>query len=193
MPFWTNAAPGTQDPKRNYRWIMLNGSIPQWVCKKVSKPSYEVSEAEHKYINHTFYYPGRIKWKEIKLTLTDGLQPDAVATMMAILQSSGYHPPSNPDDTSTISKSRAVNSLGDVEIHQIDENGRWIERWKLVNAWVKDAAFGELDYENDELISIEITLRYDFAVMETRNPSAPISDGVSPPHVGTHFPSNWRI
>ena len=58
MGFW--AAPSTE-PKRKYRWICnfggTIGAVEQYLLKKVNKPSFEISETEHKYINHTFWYP----------------------------------------------------------------------------------------------------------------------------------------
>ena len=55
--FWTDK---NTEPKRVYRWIMNIGGIPQWIVKTSGKPKFEVSETEHKYINHTFYYPGKV-------------------------------------------------------------------------------------------------------------------------------------
>ena len=47
MAFWSDAAEGMKDPKRQYRWILVNDHIPSWTLKKVAKPSYTVSETSH--------------------------------------------------------------------------------------------------------------------------------------------------
>ena len=39
-----------------------------------------------------------------------------------------------------------------------------IEQWELKNAWVKSVKYGELSYESDDMVNIDMTLRYDFAV-----------------------------
>ena len=66
-----------------------------------------------------------------------------------------------------MSKSKATNALGRVQIEQIDADGNMIERWVLWNAWIKDVKFGDLDYDGDDLTDIEIELRYDWAYLET--------------------------
>jgi len=38
-----------------------------------------------------------------------------------------------------------------------------LETWALWNAWVKSAKYGDLDYSNDELRTVELTIRYDWA------------------------------
>lgn len=159
--FWTDV---NTEPKRKYRWIMLIGGIPQWIIKTTNKPSFNVTETPHQYINHTFYYPGRVEWQEITVTLVDPVTPDASKTLENIIRASGYNFPTDPNDVTTISKASAVGALGNVAIIQVGpEGGEEIERWELVNPWVKGVNFGDLDYSADEMVDIELTLRYDFA------------------------------
>ena len=170
--FWSDP---TLEPKRNFRWIMLMGGIPQWIIKKTDKPSYQIGEAEHQYINHTFYYPGRVTWQPVSLTLVDPVNPDAAKTIENIVRAAGYSFPRDPDDVSTISKAGAVGALGKVTIQQLGpEEGQIVEQWSLVNAWVQNVNFGSLDYESDDLTEIELTLRYDFARLEIPGDEAAI-------------------
>ena len=164
--FWSEAA---TEPKRAYRWLLMIGGIPQWMVKKVGKPSFTVSESEHVYLNHKFWYPGRVEWNTVSLTLADPVTPDAAETMMAILDAAGYKFPNSPAvaTESTISKAKAVAALGQVTIQQIDSEGTEQERWTLKNAWVKDVKFGELDYTSDDMVDVEIELRYDWAVLNS--------------------------
>ena len=110
MAFWSDAT--QKDPKRKYRWIMRIASVPVYVLKRADKPSFSVTESEHKYLNHTYYYPGRVEWQPITLTLADPVDPDMAATMVNILKDSGYSPAQNENDTTTVSKQRAVAALG---------------------------------------------------------------------------------
>ena len=54
MAFWSDAT--GQDPKRQYRWIMIINDIPAYTLKKANKPSFTVTESVHKYLNHLYYY-----------------------------------------------------------------------------------------------------------------------------------------
>jgi len=158
--FWSSPK---VEPKRANKWVLYINEIPTWIVKKVGKPGYAVTEATHKYLNHTFYYPGRVEWQEIALTLVDPVDPDASEQMIKKLRTSGYIFPTNSEQTQTISKVKAVEVLGSPRIVQIDPDGQIVEEWTLYNAWVKSVKFGELDYEQDNLTNIEITLRYDWA------------------------------
>ena len=183
--FW--ATPHT-DPKRAYRWLLhLNGAkdvkLPDWVITKVSQPGFEVSEKEHQYINHKFYYPGRVTWSDVKFTLVDPISPDATEQLQNVLTRSGYVYPNQSnhlDATNTISKARAINVTPQITIQLIGANpiGQGGERgqsapkigsWTMHNAWVKGVTFSELSYESEDLLNAEVTLRYDWAVYKSTN------------------------
>ena len=167
MPFWSDPQ---AEPKRAYRWLMFINNLPQWIVKKVSKPSFSITESTHTYINHNFYYPGKVEYEPITVTLVDPVTPDASSRMMQFLKDTGYSFPDDPFDTSTISKAAAVTSLGNVEIQQLGPNSEVIESITLENAWIKSVNFGELDYESDDLVNIDLEMRYDFFTLETRQP-----------------------
>ena len=177
--FWADP---TTEPKRAYRWLLRLGAtvMPSWVVTKVSQPNFEVSEQEHQFINHKFYYPGRVTWSDVSFTLVDPVTPDAADQFQKLLARSGYKFPNdgNLDNvTDTPSKARSVNALGKIELvlyapdprRTADSNidsaarGREIGTWKLTNAWVKSITHSELSYESEDLVNTEVTLRYDWA------------------------------
>jgi hypothetical protein len=163
--FWNDGT--VRDPKRAYRWILVNDHIPVYTLKKVSKPSFTVTETPHKYLNHTFYYPGRVEWATITMTLADPVAPDAAAFVTDMIKNSGYSPATKETDVQTMSKMASTAAIGNLEIKQIDGEGNTIESWKLVNPWIKDVKFGELDYESDDLTNVELEIRYDYASLHT--------------------------
>ena len=172
MAFWSQADEKTKDPKRGFRWVLVNDNVEAYTLKKVSKPSFTVQEASHKYLNHTYYYPGRVEWQTVTMTLVDPVDVDAASTLIHAIKTGGYSPAlsAGEDQWGTMSKGKAANALGQVEIRQIDSNGQMVESWVLHNAWIKDVKFGELDYESDDLTQIDVEVRYDWAELTTRNP-----------------------
>ena len=84
---------------------------------------------------------------------------------MGILKAAGYNIPANATDFSTIiSKKEAVGALGTITVEQIgDTRNDVLETWTLNNAWVEAINFSSLDYETEELSTIEMTIRYDWA------------------------------
>ena len=163
--FWSDGT--AKDPKRAYRWVLLNGNIPVYTLKKVAKPSFTVTEAAHKYLNHTFYYPGRVEWATVAMTLADPVAPDAASIVTKMIKDSGYSPATSADAQQTMSKKKSVEALGDLAIVQLDGDGGEVERWTLKNPWIKDVKYGELDYESDDLTNVELEIRYDYATLET--------------------------
>ena len=174
MAFWTTVNSATNDPKRGFRWqisfdnLTEDGDSVVWFAKKVSKPNFSITESKHSFLNHNYYWPGRVEWQEISLTLVDPVSPDAVSKTNQIIAKMGYAIPTGTteDDMASMSKGKSKDALGVVKISQLDAGGKEIEIWTLQSAWVKTVKFGELSYEDDNLIEIELVLRYDWATCE---------------------------
>jgi hypothetical protein len=92
---------------------------------------------------------------------------------MKMLEESGYNLPSNPaagGGLGTVSKNKAVNAaLGKVKIKTLDSDGTIIEEWVLNNAFLQRAEFGELSYDNEELLNVTLTIQYDNAFINVLN------------------------
>jgi len=168
MTFWNQAA---LEPKRNYRWQLyiegFDGNATAWWAKTVTLPSFDVSEVEHNYFDNKFYFPGRVSWSEVEATLVDPVEPDAAKNLMSILINSGYNIADAPDEKPTISKKKAVqDGIKKITISVFDSEETEIEIWVLHNAFIKAAKFGDMDYSNDELKTVSLTIRYDWASYE---------------------------
>jgi len=171
MAFW---AAKEMEPKRKYRWTLSFGNgvnyIDTFVLKKVSRPSFTQTEAKYEFLNHTFYFPGRLQWEELTITLADALDPNGAANILGLIQQAGYQLPENPNVLSTVSKNSAVTSLNGLAIVQRNANGDMAEIWHLKNPWIKNVKFSENDYSSDDIHEIELTLRFDFAKLEQMGP-----------------------
>ena len=172
-------------PKRAHRFILSiqggngAGALEEWVVSKVSRPSFSVSEVEHNFWDKKYYYPGRVAWDPCTVTLVDPLVPDTSATLMSYLMASGYRFPNSSDavEYRSLSKTEGKNALGDVilraygvpggavlgdEVSPAD-NADIVEQFQLHNAFITGVNFGEFDYSSDELVQVELTMRYDWA------------------------------
>ena len=184
MPFWSTNfgdpdADLLRDPKRNFRFYITitginsesNGGPMIWYAKDVQKPTFTLAEASHEYLNHTYYYPGKITWNAVDIKMVDpGGDPDVAATLAGIMQGAGYQLPVTPDSNNltSMSKQRAAGALGQVKIVQVDADGKPIETWTLWNAFAQEIDFGgTLAYGNDDLTEYRLKLRYDWAQLET--------------------------
>ena len=180
MGFWTDVT----DPKRKFNFEVsisdTEGQIKNYFAKTATKPSFTINAAEHNYLNHTFYYPGRVTWNDVTVTFVDPGGGDSASGGLALLlKNMGYNPPADPTDNSTVSKSKAVTALGSVVIRQLDEEGDELDKWTLLNAWITEVNFGDLDYASDDLVEVSCTIKYDFA--KYKEPGAGINTDIFAP------------
>ena len=174
MAFWTD---GGKDPKRNFRFQVqfagVDGDNIIWWAKKIAKPNYTVAEIKHVYLGHTFYYPGKVEWQEISMTLVDPAdavaKQDALQMINKIIKASGYYLPGDPNEKRTLDKKNFVGALGDIVITQLNGDGTPVEKWTCKNCFFKSVKFSDLDYENDDLSTIDLGIRYDYAICEIQN------------------------
>ena len=163
------------EPKRNFRFqVQITGlgtNDVLWWAKTVTTPSFQVSEVEHNFLDNKYYYPGRASWNEVSMTLVDPISIDAVEQTNKLLVDSGYIIPSGAPSSNaqkaTISKKKAAAALKQVTITVLKADGSEVEKWTLQNPFIKSAKYGDLDYSNDELRTVEMSLRYDWATCET--------------------------
>jgi len=143
----------------------LVDAIPSFLITKVTKPGFSIGESEHQYLNHTFYYPGRVTWNDVSFTIVDVIDSasNGAQAVMRMLETAGYQIPTDDGVTATVSKARSVAALGTITIHQMDSDGTIVEDWVLKNAWIKEVTFGELAYDSEEMQNVEVTLKYDNA------------------------------
>jgi len=176
MAFWTeNFSGGGKDPKRNFRFtVQITGLSDTagggtdttsivWYAKTATKPGYTINSVEHKYLGHTFNYPGSVTWGDVDITVVDPTDPDVAGTLASIVTKGGYVIPANTNTQQTISKAKAVSALQSVIITQIDSDGKAVESWKLWNAFITEVQHGTLDYGSDELTEYTIKFKYDWA------------------------------
>lgn len=171
--FWN--AP-TSDPKRKFRWFVTmtperGGGETLWVAAKtIDKPSFEIENTQHQFINHQFNFPGRVKWNGINATFVDlasstdgGL--DVGSVFYSMLEGSGYEFPRGADACKvSITKEQAVSAFGpNFTINQVDADGQPVETWRLVNPWITTLEFGNLDYGDEGLVEINVSIVFDWA------------------------------
>ncbi len=132
-----------------------------WWAKSCTLPSFEIGMTDYQLVNHKFKYPGMLVWNDVTITLVDvGTKTEEI---MNVLNLAGYS--GGASCGSGISKG-SFNTLGIFRIQLIDSNGKVKKSWKLDGWFYKAVRFGDLNYESDDLMTIEMTLGYDFAVLE---------------------------
>ena len=176
--FWSEA---NLEPKRQFRWLMYFAGMPQFIARSTAKPNFQVGETKHDFLNYEFYFPGKVKWQTLQFKITDPVNPDSTYSLYKILEAAGYTIPNNytQENPRTISKKAFVDSLGgEVRIEQIgagsaDQTTAPLETWILKNPFITTVNFGSLDYQQEGIVDIDVTLRFDWAELESAGQSWP--------------------
>jgi hypothetical protein len=177
--------------KRKYRWMFFiedvcgtssDGSYGVNVLppSKGSRPNISFKEIEANHVSETVYFPGRPDWKPISLTLYDftiqGTNRvfewlklyynvnDRVAEISPSVGS--FLSPVISAGSNSLMKATAL-KIPQASLILYDGCGNKIERWVFENVWPQSAEFGELDMQSSEVVTVDVTLRYDRAYVET--------------------------
>jgi len=185
MAFWSQSG---AEPLRQYRWYINFGSSAgldtvKYALKKADKPKSKVGEITHKYLNHSFYYPGRLEWEAINLTFASITDPSMAAALHNILTKSNYLVPQKgempADEMKTLSKTKFAKEIGEFSLIQIDAEGNDIETWKIRNPFFTSVQWGGLDYGSDEIVECTCTVRYDWAELGDKTQVAGATGGAT--------------
>jgi len=165
--FWTDS---NLEPKRQHRWnLFIPSRHLSFYVTKTTKPSFDIKETEHKYFGHSFWFPGHFTWKSVAMTLVDPFGANGTSgQLMRVLLDSGYSRPTQPTPV-TLSKKEAVAALGGgvtLKQYTTEANGQALvgETWDLKTPWIQSVNFGSLDYNSDAMVTVDVTIRYDYAI-----------------------------
>ena len=153
--FWQNAY--QWEPKKAHQFVMLIDGIPAYLVKASAKPSFANGEVALDHINVQRYIKGRTVWNTIGITLYDAIVPSGAQAVMEWMRLH-HESATGRDGYSSMYKK-------DVKLHQLSPLGEIIEEWTLKGTFITDSNFGSLDWGTEDAVSIEVTLRYDWAFL----------------------------
>ena len=146
------------EPKLKNRYIMSIDGIPAYLIKTTGRPSIEFEEVELNHLNVKRFVKGKATWQSISLTMYDPVVPSAAQSVMEWVRLS-HESVTGRDGYSDFYKK-------DVDIQVLGPVGDIVESWKLKGAWIQAANFNDLDFASSDPVEIEVTLRYDYAILE---------------------------
>ena len=146
------------EPKLKNRFVMSVDGIPAYLIKTANRPSIEFEEVELSHMNVKRYVKGKASWQPVEITLYDPIVPSAAQAVMEWVRLS-HESVTGRDGYSDFYKK-------DVDIEVLGPVGDKVESWKLKGAWIQSANFNDLDFSSSDPIDIEVTLRYDYAILE---------------------------
>ena len=151
--FYTNF-----EPKLANRFIMEINGIQSYMIKTASRPTFTSEVVELDHINIKRKIKGKSNWDDINITLYDPIVPSGAQQVMEWIRSS--------HESLTGRDGYAAFYKKDITFYLLGPVGDKIEQWTLKGAFITQANFGELDWSSNDPLSIELTLSYDYAILE---------------------------
>lgn len=154
----TSMLPNKFEPKRKNRWVLMIEGLDAYICKTAARPTYTTEEVELPFMNSRRYLAGLTKFNTITVTLHDPIAPSGAQQVMEWVR---LH-------LETVSGRAGYADMykRDIQLKLTDPVGTVVELWDIKGAWVTEANFGELTYEDGGPLEISLTLRYDNAVLQ---------------------------
>lgn len=146
------------EPLAKRRFVFAIEGVDSFLVKSAARPQITAGEVEIPWINSTRYISGKVKFNELALTLHDPIAPSGAQQVMEWCRLN-FESVSGRSGYSDFYKR-------DIQIKMLDPVGTVVQLWDIKGAWVKDANFGDLAYEGDDMAEITLSIRYDNAIIQ---------------------------
>lgn len=151
--FYTNF-----EPKMKNRYVMEIDTIPSYLVSAMNRPTIQFETIALDHINVKRKLQGKADWQDITITLYDPIVPSAAQKVMDWIRL-GH-------ESITGRRGYADFYKKDITFYLLGPVGDKIEQWTLKGAFIQQANFGELSFSSNEVATIELTLAYDYAILE---------------------------
>lgn len=157
---------------RKNRWLMQFNKIPglatqganeslSFVATSAVAPTLSFEQKEYHRLNEKFYTAGKPSWNELPMTFYDFISGTSSAAHILYKWSTKIYDPL----TGAMSYKREYATTG--TLAQLDPKGDPIRIWNLYYLWPFTVNFGDgLDASSDDISTISVTFRYDFAIKQ---------------------------
>jgi len=167
MAFWSKPE---SSPKLSFRWYASFGvaqyTITTYSLRTFQKPSFGIAQNEYIWLNDINYNPGLLSWNPIEITISDmeDKQDNNTYKLYNILKRGGYQDATVNKPRGAFEKKQLSAALGgQITLTQIDDGGKSIEEWVLINPFIIDVNFGQSNYGAEEIVTLSLGIRYDYA------------------------------
>jgi hypothetical protein len=151
--------PNKFEPKRQFRWVFAIEGIDSFLMKAAARPQMSIENLEIPFINSKRYIAGRMTFQTMSITLHDPIAPSGAQQVMEWLRTT-YESVSGRAGYADFYKR-------DIQVKLLDPIGTVVELWDIKGAFITDANFNQLSYDQDSApVDIALTLRFDNCVLQ---------------------------
>ena len=146
------------EPKHQHRFIMGIDGIPSYMIKGAARPNLSFNPVEIDHINVKRKVKGKPSWASLSVTLYDPIVPSASQALFEWIRLSHEAVTGRDGYFDMYSK--------DLDLWMLGPVGDIVEHWILKGAWIAAYDGGTLDWASDSLSEIQVTLEYNYAILE---------------------------
>ena len=148
------------EPKYANRFIMqlVGTNIPAYLIKAAARPSITNGEIVLDHINIDRKVKGKSRWNDVTITLYDPITSEGAQAVMEWVR---FH-----HESLTGRDGYSADYKRNLEFYALSALGEKIENWTLQGAFISEATFGQMDWGTEEAVTIELTLKYDYAILQ---------------------------
>lgn len=150
--------PNKFEPKRKFRWVFAIEGIDAFLMKTAARPQFTTTEQEIPFINSTRYLAGKTKFGTIACSLYDAIAPSGAQQVMEWVRTH-FESVSGRSGYADFYKR-------DCQLKLLDPVGTVVELWDIKGAFITEASFGDLGYDQEDPTEITMTLRFDNCVLQ---------------------------
>ena len=145
--------------KTSNRFILYIDGIPTYTIKSATRPKIvlETNEIHHININRKLK-SGKTNWENMTIKLYDFVAPSTTQAVMEWIRLSHESTTGSDQYAQFYKKDITFNVLGPV--------GDIIEDWTIKGAYIHDADFGEMSWEEGKPMELTLTIAYDYAILQ---------------------------
>ena len=148
------------EPKRVNRFILRFPSpmgINEWFVESVGRPHIKINSTPIPFLNTETYVAGRFTWEALNVKFRDPIGPSATQALMEWVR---LHA-----ESVTGRMGYAAGYKKNVDLELLDPTGVVVEKWILVDTFLTDVNFGDMNYGQDGLVTISASLRMDRCIL----------------------------
>ena len=145
------------EPKMANRIILYADGLPAYVVKGVARPSLTQDAKVLNHINVQRYVKGRTVWGAINMTLFDPIVPSSAQSVMEWVRLHHESVTGRDGYADFYKKDLTINVLGPV--------GDKVEEWILKGCMITQATFGELNFDADDPMQVQVTVQPDLCIL----------------------------
>ena len=154
----TDMLPNKFEPKRNYRWVLAIEGIDAFLVAKTNRPQIQIGEKKIDFINSYRMIASKLTFQDLSVTLHDPIAPSGAQQVMEWIRTH-YESVSGRAGYADFYKR-------DIQLKMLDPVGTVVELWDIKGAFLTNANFNGLDYGGEEVMMIDLTIKFDNCVLQ---------------------------